>query len=205
MRRLFLLMAIVLPGCAVNEHQPLPAGNPIPLDAVPIQFDDYRVETFVITESQWSEIEAMFAAATSAEAERQAIRQAVARFEQIAGEQLPTGLDQRKNRGRGSGQMDCTDESTNTTTALRLVRQHELLRWHRVMKKAFRGVMELDTHWTGQVQDIATGVIYVVDGWYLASGQPPFVQPTKDWKAKKPFPAEQVAEVTDEESRQGLP
>ena len=205
MRLLILFMALILPSCSVNENQPLPVGSPISLNAVPMQFDDRRVETFVINESQWGEIESMFSTASSAETEREAIRHAVARFEQIAGEQLPTKFDQRKNRGHSSGQMDCTDESTNTTTALRLFRQHDLLRWHRVMKKAFRGVMELDTHWTGQVQDIETGVIYAVDGWYLASGRPPFVQPSKDWKAKKPFPADQVAEVTDPETLQGLP
>jgi len=147
----------------------------------------------------------MFAACSSPESEREAVRSAVAKFEGIAGEQLPTHLDGRKNRGRGSGQMDCTDESTNTTVALRLFEQRDLLRWHRVMNKAFRGVMELDTHWTAQIQDVASDIIYVVDGWYLASGQPPFVQPTREWKAKKPFPPNQVAEVTDVEALQGLP
>jgi hypothetical protein len=207
MRILIIVMTVLLGGCAVGEDQPLPVGDPISLDAVPMQFDDRRVETFAIDESQWGEIARHFEPPASAdpEQERQAIRIAMARFEQIAGEQLPTHGDGRKNRGRGSGQMDCTDESTNTTTALRLLRQHDLLRWHRVMNKAFRGLLEFDTHWTAQVQDTTTGVIYVVDSWYLASGERPFVQPTAEWKRKRPFPADQVAEVVDREALRGLP
>lgn len=202
----FVLISVLLGGCAAGEDQPLKPRRPIALNMVPVQFDDRRVECFAVSAEQWHEIASLFTPPSpDAESERQAIRMAVARFEQLAGEQLPTGNDARKNRGHGSGQTDCTDESTNTTTYLRLLQQHGLLHHHRVMNKAFRGVFELDTHWTAQVQDTGTGMIYVVDSWYLANGMPPFVQPTSDWKRKKPFPESQVAELPESDRLIGLP
>ena len=41
---------------------------------------------------------------------------------------------------------------------------------------------------SSRFREIATGELYVVDSWYLRNGKPPYVQTTRDWLAKKPWP-----------------
>ncbi len=181
------ILALSLTGC--NASQPLPpARQPVALECVPIEYDDHVQDSFAISPTQWNEIVALFAVARDGEDERAAIAQAVARLEQIAGEQTPISRDGRKNYGAGPGETDCLDESSNTTTFLRLMQERSLLKHNRVMTKAFRSPVELDIHWTAVVQDLQTKQRWVVDSWYNANGIPPIVQPLHDWKQKKPVP-----------------
>lgn len=185
--------AAVFAACSCancNEHRPLDFRGPrIDLDAVPIVYDDRVEDSFAVDEREWSALRGLFVPpAPSAEEERRRIRAAIAMFEQIAGRQTRTHLDMAKNQGSGSGHMDCTDESTNTTTYLRVLAERGLLKWHEVLHKAFRGPLELDTHWTAQIRDLTSGQRYVVDSWYRANGEPPYIQATEDWKRKRPFP-----------------
>jgi hypothetical protein len=131
---------------------------------------------------------ALFAGVQHAEQERAAIARAVARLEQIAGTQTPIHRDGRKNHGAGPGETDCLDESTNTTTFLRLMQERGLLEHHRVMTKAFRSPLHMDIHWTAVVQDLQTRQRWVIDSWYNANGLPPIVQPVEDWMQKKEVP-----------------
>ena len=184
-----LLCQIALTLAACNASQPLPeARQLLALDHLPIQYDDNVQVTFAVSEAQWSEIAALFDDAADGEQERAAIAHAVARLEQIAGEQTPIGRDGRKNYGAGPGETDCLDESTNTTTFLRLMRERGLLKHNRVMEKALRSPLQLDIHWTAVVQDLQTRQRWVIDSWYNANGIPPIVQPLDDWMKKKPVP-----------------
>ena len=179
--------AATVPAC--NGARPLPeARQPLALDRMPIQYDDNVQGTFAISEAQWSEIAALFDDAADGAQERAAIAQAVARLEQVAGEQTPIARDGRKNYGAGPGETDCLDESTNTTTFLRLMRERGLLKHNRVMEKALRSPLQLDIHWTAVVQDLQTRQKWVIDSWYNANGIPPIVQPLDDWMKKKPVP-----------------
>lgn len=174
-------------GC--NAERPLPPGRqPIALERVPVQYDDNVHAAVAVRPEQWREIVALFAPANDGASEREAIAQAIARLERIAGEQTRIGNDGRKNHGRGAGQADCIDESTNTTTFLRLMREQGLLRHNRVMQKAFRGPLRFDIHWTAVVQDLQTRERWAIDSWYNANGIPPIVQPLGDWMRKKPMP-----------------
>lgn len=174
---------------ACNAAQPLPATrHPISLDRVPIQYDDNVQDDFAVDPEQWNRIVAMFDGVHDGEQERQAIAQAVAMFERIAAEQTPIGRDGRKNYGAGPGETDCLDESTNTTTFLRLLRDRGLLTYNRVMVKALRSPLQMDVHWTAVVQDLQTQQRWVIDSWYNANGIPPIVQPLDDWMKKKPVP-----------------
>jgi hypothetical protein len=188
-----ILLLTPLAQCSYREHEPLRyRGGAIRFDAVPVMYDTSEVTTFVVSEDDWQRVASIFEppAADSA-AERRMIREAIGLFEQIAGGQTRICNDGRKNKGSGSGQADCVCESTNTTTYLRLLDEHGLLRWHEVMNRAFRGPLEFDTHWTAQIRDRSTGERYAVDSWYLENGRPPYVQLVRDWKRKKPFPADQ--------------
>jgi hypothetical protein len=182
-----MLSATSCLGC--NASHPLPpASKPVSLDAIPIEYDDHVQRVFAVSPAQWQEIAALFTEVHDAPLERAAIGLAVARLEQIAGEQTPIWRDGRKNHGAGPGETDCLDESTNTTTFLRLMREQGLLKHHRVMTKAFRSPLQLDIHWTAVVQDAQTGQRWVIDSWYNANGIPPIIQPLDDWKRKKVVP-----------------
>lgn len=134
-------------------------------------------------------IKALFDHTSSAKTERASIRHAVAYMEQIAGQQLPTFNDVGGNYQAGivqNGQMDCIDESTNTTTYLTFFQQQGLLRWHTVEKRAFRAPYLLDQHWSAQIRERTTGRHYVVDSWFGDNGEPPLIQPLEDWLRKRP-------------------
>jgi hypothetical protein len=127
--------------------------------------------------------------ARDARDERERIRQAVGWMEVIVGRHTPTHLDKARNDllpADSAGQMDCIDESMNTTTYLRLFESQGLLRWHRVLDRAYRKAI-LDQHWAGQVEELATGRRYVVDSWFADNGHLPFVQAAEEWEKIRYF------------------
>lgn len=143
-----------------------------------------------LSDNQWQDIRALFTPApASAGEERAMLRRAVARMEQMAGAQSGTYADLGGNvAGSGTpGQMDCIDESTNTTAYLELFRQDGLLRWHEVRERAQRDKWIIDVHWTAVIRDIHSGQRYAVDSWFLDNGQPPYIQKLEDWLDKKDF------------------
>ncbi len=183
------LFAVALASCA---SRPL-AVPAIDTDRVPIVYGGGGTihKTFRISSQQWGELAGRFGSAADAVSERAAIRFAIGRMEQIAGEQTITWMDKAKNGNGGpteQGQLDCIDESTNTDTYLRLFEQRGLLRYHRVLPPVWRAPHLVDTHRTAVIQDMADGRCYAVDSWFLDNGFPPYIQPLDAWKRKVPFP-----------------
>ncbi len=81
------------------------------------------------------------------------------------------------------GQMDCIDESTNTTSYLTLFASRGWLRFHRVEPRMTRGFLPFAwPHTTAVIREIGTGRRYAVDSWFLDNGQPPFIVPLKIWR-----------------------
>ena len=191
-RRAVLLLLLLLGGCATPKPLPEPPG---------LRFDSVRLDyggagrnraTVILGEDFWEEMEALFAPPldTAAE-ERERIRLAVARFEQVAGEQTPTGKDRGRNqapRGGGTGAMDCVDESSNTTRYLLLLRSRGLLSHHDVLPPAWRGPPIIDPHYAARILEISTGRRFIVDSWWLDNGEPPILQSEPAWLRKEdPF------------------
>jgi len=117
--------------------------------------------------------------------EREAIAQAIARFEAIAGKRTGTWNDKGGDlKGLGQhGQMDCIDESINTTTYLRILEREKLLRWHTVEDRATRGwFIRGWPHTTAVIRDRASGELYAVDSWFEDNGKPPHIVPLDLWK-----------------------
>ncbi len=134
--------------------------------------------------AQWSRISELFSADQNSEQEQQAIRTAVARLERFSGELTGTDQDRGRNLpGWGlSGQMDCIDESTNTTVYLSMLQSQGLLRWHSLDSRVSRGISAWQPpHFTAVIRHTGTQKKYAVDSWFLDNGQPPFVIPLKDW------------------------
>jgi len=116
-------------------------------------------------------------------AEREQIRKAVGWMEILVGQRTPTHLDKALDRlipSDSPGQMDCIDESLNTTTYLKLFERAGWLHHHRVIDRAYRAAL-LDQHWSAQIEETNGGDRYVVDSWFADNGYMPFVQPTREW------------------------
>jgi hypothetical protein len=145
------------------------------------------VVTDSFTQDEWeTATQALRKPAATAVDERQAIARSIAVFEDIVGRHTGTSRDKGGNlRGIGQpGQLDCIDESTNTTTYLRLLEHAGLLRWHRVLEPSTRfGLFVGMPHTTAVIEDTGTGERYAVDSWFRDNGQPPYIARFDLWKA----------------------
>ena len=136
-----------------------------------------------LTASQWQSIRNLFAADTSPSKERENIRQAIARLENIVGAITGTWRDLAGNvAGAGqAGQLDCISESKNTSAYLQLMFDDGLLKWHDVAERQVRHTIIFNTHWTAVIVDRSNGERFAVDSWFRDNGQPPDIQPLSDW------------------------
>ncbi len=119
-----------------------------------------------ITPAEWRSVVNWFdGTATTPEDERQQIRQAIGWMEVVVGRYTPTHLDIGMNLEKHpvdmTGQMDCIDESINTTTYLTLFEQQGYLRWHRVQ--------------------VDSAVNYVIDSWFQDNGMLPYIAKSTEW------------------------
>jgi hypothetical protein len=122
----------------------------------------------------------------SATAERNALGKAVQWFEVTVGPLAGTSHDKAKGDVLlvpDPGQEDCIDESTNTTTLLKLIESRGWLAYHRVGATKERGFL-LDgryPHNTATVYDKATGKRWAIDSWTHANGVFPDIMPIEVW------------------------
>jgi hypothetical protein len=127
---------------------------------------------------------------TDAAGERQGVGAAVQVFEGIVGERIGTSAD-RAGMQFGQGrpdQMDCLDEATNTTSLLRFLADHGLLKHHTAAEPVARGFF-LDgryPHATAVLVENGSGGKWAVDSWPRANAEPPVVQPLRDWRRARP-------------------
>ncbi len=128
--------------------------------------------------------------APDAATEREQIARAIAYLERQVGAVTGTDRDIGGNydperEQPASSQMDCIDESHNTTRYLRLLDRLGLLRWHRPAARRYRSRFLIDGHWTAVIEEIPNGRQWAVDAWYHDNGQPPEIQPLADWLRRK--------------------
>jgi len=147
--------------------------------------------TVTLSAEQWHGLSSVFAKpAATAEEERGQIRSAIASFETVVGALTGTANDKGGNwPGFGlARQMDCIDESTNTTIYLRMLQKYGLLRWHSVEEPATRWPLFSWVHSTAVIRERESRERWAVDSWFLDNGEPPFVLPLSVWrKGWKPF------------------
>lgn len=142
----------------------------------PVTFSDADLE----------QIRALFTDVVSPADERGALARAIGLMEQIAGEHAGTAEDRGLLYTEGSGdpgQLDCIDETANTTSYLLIMEREKLLHHHRVRKPALRGAL-IDGRWphfTAVVTEQATDVDYSVDSWVYDNGEIPVVMPLDRW------------------------
>ena len=144
----------------------------------------------MLSERNWRKIIApLLTTSMSPQIERKKIAMVIATIESYVGPLTGTANDQPGNEAdTPDGQMDCIDESNNTTSYLTVLQNSGLLRWHRVSERAYRAPWIFDQHWTATMTDISTNQQYAIDSWHLANGQQPYIQTIEDWRKKAPLP-----------------
>lgn len=151
-------------------------------------YDCYYKTRVILTPGDLKKIAIIMAQGRqTAEAERAAVRRAVALFEERSTAVIGVRDKPRMEFGRARirGQMDCIDESINTDHFLKFLQARGWLRHHRVARRTSRGFF-LDgryPHWTAVVKD-EHGVLWVVDSWYEPGGGLPDVKRLSDWKRR---------------------
>ena len=182
------LFMLALPVLAERDHGVVIPGH-VTVDAIPVCYDfGCKTRTVVnLPLTDWKSVADWFAvAAETAEQERTQIAKAIGWMEVVIGRHTPTHIDLEFDKAhdidnRETGQLDCIDESVNTTVYLQLFETYGLLKHHIVIEEAYRKAA-FDQHWAGQVRDIKSGKRYVVDSWFQPNGYLPVIQDGEDWE-----------------------
>ena len=138
-----------------------------------------------LTPDQWLELRGIFhPMALSADEERERLRRAIALMEKYVGEAIGTWRDKGGTFNGGEGQMDCIDESINTTLYLSMFQKYGLVREHRIDDRATRGwFIGGWPHSTAVLREKRSNRLWAVDSWFLDNGEPPFILPLETWKS----------------------
>ena len=138
-----------------------------------------------LTPEQWQQVRTVFdPPPADALEERHAVAQAIAVLERFTGEQTGTSGD-----APGMGvhlnpdeQLDCIDESTNSTSYLRMMAEDGLIKFHNVGFPAHRFVLSA---WgpsnTATMTDAGSHKRYAVESYFRANGEPAYVLPLDVW------------------------
>ena len=192
-RLVALAAALLLTGCgATITPQGYLAKNNIP-DASVKSFPHCRgygchiVEKVRLNDPEWKRISKRFPAKDAA-SERAAIATAIADFESIVGPITHTDIAVAGTYVQpGPYQLDCIDESTNTTIYLMLLQEKGWLKFHEVKAPNTRvpfGVGVFVSHRTAVIEDRATKTQYAVDSWFHDNGTPAEIVPLRLWKQR---------------------
>lgn len=131
--------------------------------------------------------EILAAGAEAASAERAAVREAVAYFENRYSQTIGVRDEAKSDisQSREKGQMDCIDESTNTRSLLLFLEENRLLNHHKVEWNVSRGffVDGRYPHSTAVLRD-PSGKKWAIDSWYEAAGGLPDVMPLSEWMTR---------------------
>ena len=176
-------LSIIFAGCIISS---IACAN-VTIE-VCYDFGCQSLQEVRLSGKEWSSIRAIFDAEDAVE-ERGQIKRAVARMESLAGLYTPTHLDKGGNMPiqrsderlvRLPGQLDCIDESINTSQYLELFEGAGLLKFHDAAGRVYRRSF-LSQHWAAQVREKKTGRHFVVDSWFEDNGEPPVLVASEVW------------------------
>jgi hypothetical protein len=195
---LLLIGAVGVTGCASGDSQSTHiVADPdvvalVDLDAVPTSYyvcHGYGCQEHSLIglgKAEWQTVHSLFRRpAPNAIAERQRVASAIALFEQASGRKTGTESDSPKTPFSffDKSQLDCVDESINTSTYLNMLQRFGMLRWHRPAVPVRRGnPLTFDIHFSGSLVELQSGERYVVDSWFFANGKKPAIIPVKIWQ-----------------------
>lgn len=182
------LSALPLSGCsATGASQTSAYSSPRAALKVCSGFGCTISDRYALTEAELQKLASIMQGVGSAADEREAIRTAIAWLENTSQKRLRLQRDVEKayQRDRGRrGQMDCVDESLNTTGYLSLMQKRGLLKHHRVRRHyAERGLL-IDGRYPHKSAVIIDNseTSWTVDSWYEPGGGKPQVMPLSKWR-----------------------
>lgn len=138
------------------------------------------------SDDEWKRIVKIFPAKT-AEEERSKIGRAIAMMEGFSGAKTGTSADlpMAVSFKENNYQLDCIDETVNTTHYIEFLQGAGLLKFHEITEPTHRGYF-IDGRWphnTAVVREKDSGMLFVVDSFYRANGEEPYILPRQDWLA----------------------
>jgi len=154
-----------------------------------------EIKQVAVTVDEWQVINTIFEDAIptkDAVLERRHIAEAIGALEKIVGAKTGTSTDRAGtfDNSRYPGQLDCNDEAINSTTYMRLMYQHGLIKLHVVEDMRTRSYFLFGwPHSTAVIHELATGERYAVDSWFYDNGYPATIVPFASWKSGY-FPAD---------------
>lgn len=141
------------------------------------------------SDQEWSKIAAVFknAPARDSAAERNKLGKAIALMEQYSGAKTGTDDDDGAAVGikRNGKQLDCIDETVNTTMYVGFLQKAGLLKFHETTDPTHRGYL-IDGKWphnTAVIREKNNNALWVVDSFYRKNGEEPYIVPRADWLA----------------------
>lgn len=194
MKKYFLLV-LMLSACSTSSsnsdlYLARRGINPPTPDAIPYcrGYGCQFVDKVQLTDKEWKAIEKPFKRkAKNAQQERSKIAQSVGIYETIIGPLTGTENDVKKTFEKtGNDQLDCVDESTNTTIFLTILQEKGLLKFHKLEGPTARLPLIHTAGWphqTAVISDNETGEFYAVDSWFHDNGAPAEIVPLKEWKS----------------------
>ncbi len=191
---LSLLVLLVAGSTAISHAASKAAKGFVPPNATLLVCSGYGCvlkDRFSLTKKQQGRLRnIMVSGQKSATLERKAVARAIAAMETYARGRLRYKADIPKAPVRYNGyrgQMDCIDESLNTTAYLTYLHGRGWLRHHKPRKSyAERGFI-LDGRYPHKsaVMIQKNGKKWAVDSWYKRDGKPPAIKPLKQWRRER--------------------
>lgn len=188
-----LVMTILMTsGCAYTTAEKVKAkvGAPEPEVNMFSHCSSYGcqvVQQVSFDAEEWAQIESIFdTPPTTALEERERLPLAIGLMEKFVGPKTGTSDDIAKSwlfTFVPKGQLDCIDESINTTTYLQMLNKAGHVKFHDIGTIALRG-NQFDfmlLHNTATLIDRESGVSYAIDSWFRANGVAPDVVLLDDW------------------------
>jgi len=147
-----------------------------------------NIEQVALNKKQWLKVAKAFRPkAKTAEKERAQIAKAIGIFETEVGRMVGTDVDHYGTfKKMGTHQLDCVDESTNTTIYLMLLKEKGLLRYHALNSPQMRVPIIHSGRWphqTAVITEIENDERFAVDSWFHDNGAPAEIVALKTWKS----------------------
>lgn len=141
-----------------------------------------------LNKTEWAKVRQCFRNVRTAAGERAAISRAVGLLERQVGAKTGTSGDLGGTfRETGAYQLDCVDESTNTTSYLAMMQNDRLLKFHTLQSPTYRTPMttmgngKYWPHFTAVLTENKTRTAWAVDSWARDNGYRADIMKLEQW------------------------
>ncbi len=194
MVRFFIFLSLGLSFClgACGTATGLNLGRYPDIEATPQKFIHCHgygctQKTLVgFNDHEWNSLRHIFKEKSEdAKSERQKIAKAISLMEIYVGALDGTKDDLPKAPlvRTSDTELDCIDETINTTKYLNFLQEGGLLKFHTVDRPVYKGMFlnGIYPHNSASIKEIETGQIYVVDSYIFKNGVEPNIRKLESW------------------------